>query len=117
VREETLIYDVGMNNGQDSAFYMHKGYRVVAIEANPVLCERARQEFSNKIQSGQLTILNVAISEIEGELDFYVNLDNDHWSSLDPDWGTRDNTRFETIKIQSVSLSRGSSRCPRVVNM
>ncbi len=103
--KNNLIFDVGMNDGQDTAFYMHKQYRVVAIEANPILCERARKEFSNQIKSGQLTILNVAVSEVEGESDFYINLDNDHWSSLDPAWGTRKGTRFETIKIQTVPFS------------
>ena len=79
---------------------------MVAIEANPILCEKARQEFSSQIQSGQLKILNVAVSDVDGELDFYVNLDDDHWSSLDPIWGTRNGTRFETTKVQAVPFTR-----------
>ena len=31
-----LVYDVGMNNGDDTAYYLRMGYRVVAFEANPV---------------------------------------------------------------------------------
>lgn len=30
-----LVIDVGMHNGDDTAYYLHRGYRVVAIEANP----------------------------------------------------------------------------------
>ena len=30
---DDLIYDVGMNNGDDTAYYLHKGFRVVAVEA------------------------------------------------------------------------------------
>ncbi len=30
-----LIFDVGMNNGDDTDFDLAKGFRVVAIEANP----------------------------------------------------------------------------------
>jgi hypothetical protein len=30
-----LIYDVGMNNGDDTAYYLRRGFRVVAIEPNP----------------------------------------------------------------------------------
>src|ERR1700722_2841642 len=97
-----LIYDIGMHDAQDAAFYMHKGYRVIAVEANPVLCERAQQTFSKEIKDGRLKILNAAISDAEGELAFYVNLDDDHWSSLDPVWGTRNGTRFETIKVHSI---------------
>ena len=34
-----LIYDVGMHNGADTAFYLAKGFRVVAVEANPELVQ------------------------------------------------------------------------------
>jgi hypothetical protein len=37
-----LIYDVGANNGNDTDHYLRRGFRVLAIEANPqvlqVLC-------------------------------------------------------------------------------
>ena len=29
-----LIYDVGMHRGEDTAFYLRKGFRVVAVEAD-----------------------------------------------------------------------------------
>jgi hypothetical protein len=32
-----LIYDVGMNNADDTAYYLWRGSRVLAIEANPEL--------------------------------------------------------------------------------
>ena len=37
--DRSLIFDVGCNDGQDSDFYLKKGFRVVAVEANPALCE------------------------------------------------------------------------------
>jgi hypothetical protein len=37
---KNLIYDVGMNDGNDTAYYLSRGFRVVAIEANPVLVEQ-----------------------------------------------------------------------------
>jgi hypothetical protein len=40
-----LVYDVGMNNGDDTAHYLECGYRVVAIEADPLLVRNARQRF------------------------------------------------------------------------
>jgi hypothetical protein len=30
-----LIYDLGMHRGGDTQFYLEKGFRVVAVEANP----------------------------------------------------------------------------------
>ena len=34
-----LIYDIGQHTGEDTAFYLGKGFRVVAVEANPTLAE------------------------------------------------------------------------------
>ena len=33
--QSDLIIDVGMHTGKDTLFYLQKGFRVVAIEANP----------------------------------------------------------------------------------
>jgi hypothetical protein len=35
--ERDLIYDIGLHKGEDSEFYLKKGFRVVAIEALPSL--------------------------------------------------------------------------------
>src|SRR5260221_7698885 len=32
-----VIYDVGAHRGEDAAFYLQKGFAVVAVEANPLL--------------------------------------------------------------------------------
>ena len=55
------IFDVGMYDGADTAYYLRHAHTVVAIEANPELCENAKQKFSAAIRSGTLVILNVAI--------------------------------------------------------
>jgi hypothetical protein len=49
---KNIIYDVGSNNGDDIPYYMMKAEVVVAIEANPVLCEGMRQRFAAEIQEG-----------------------------------------------------------------
>lgn len=54
------VIDVGMYDGADTAYYLESGHSVIAIEANPVLCEAAREKFSR--YSGMLQILHVAIS-------------------------------------------------------
>ena len=38
-----LIYDIGMHEGEDSEFYLLKGFRVVAVEADPDLCQAAAE--------------------------------------------------------------------------
>jgi FkbM family methyltransferase len=64
--EQDLVYDVGMFNGDDTAYYLHRGYRVVAIEAHPTLAEGGRHRFADAIRDGRLTILNVAIGPERG---------------------------------------------------
>src|SRR5690348_14857053 len=44
-KTDGLIYDVGLCDGDDTAFYLAKGFRVVAVEANPALVAAAKQRF------------------------------------------------------------------------
>jgi FkbM family methyltransferase len=99
-----LIFDLGMNNGDDTAFYLDRGFHVVALEANPNLCDSARGRFATAIGEGRLTIVNAAVSDEAGETTFYLNLDNDHWSSLDLAWAGRDASRCQEIRVPSVTL-------------
>jgi hypothetical protein len=50
-------------------------------------------------------VLNAAIWDRPGEATFHVNLDNDHWSSLDAGWAARDNTRCRVISVRCVTLA------------
>jgi FkbM family methyltransferase len=73
VVDRSLIFDVGCNDGQDSDFYLKKGFRVVAVEANPALCERLRERFAKEIAEGRFVLVEEAIAEQEGEVEFYLN--------------------------------------------
>lgn len=103
--DSRIIFDLGMNNGDDTAHYLAQGFAVVAVEANPALCEKAARRFQTAIAERRLTILNAAIAESAGEATFYVNLDNDHWSSLDIGWAGRDASRCREIKVRCVTLA------------
>lgn len=84
-----LIYDVGAHQGEDSDFYLKLGYRVVAVEANPVLADRLRQRFSGPIAAGTYTLINKAIARSAGEISFYVNRKASVWGTANPDWAAR----------------------------
>jgi FkbM family methyltransferase len=56
------IFDIGMYDGADTAYYLECGYHVIAVEANPELVEDAKLRFEGRIASGQLTCINAAIS-------------------------------------------------------
>ena len=77
-----LIYDVGMNNGDDTAYYLRRGFRVVAIEPNPALVATASERFCREIEAGELKILNVGVAAEDGELPFWVCLMDSRLSSL-----------------------------------
>lgn len=83
--EKDLIYDVGVYNGDDTAYYLHKGYRVVAIEAHPKWAQDARERFADAIRDGRLTILNVAIGPEEGVAELVVNERHTDWTTLNTD--------------------------------
>jgi FkbM family methyltransferase len=95
-----LIYDVGMHNGDDTAYYMHRGYRVIAVEANPVLAAEASARFAREVTTGGLTILNIGISGQEGESPFFICDEVSEWSSLDPAIASRNNVAHHEIVIQ-----------------
>lgn len=99
-----LIYDLGVNRGEDCGFYLDKGFRVIGVEANPALYEVARQKFAARIACGDLTLLNVGIASAPGALTFYINEQNDHWSSFDRAYGTRMGTPYRTVDIPSLTL-------------
>ncbi len=58
-----LVFDVGMHDCRDTDFYLKKGYRVVAVEANPQLALYGARLFTKEVDEGRLTILNVGLGE------------------------------------------------------
>ncbi len=99
-----LIFDVGMNAGQDTEFYLAKGFRVVAIDANPDLCQQVATRNRNHILNGRLTILNVGIAKEPADLVFYVNKTSDDWSSFDKSYGQRGG-KYEEISVKCRTFS------------
>lgn len=94
-----LIYDVGANNGDDSAHYLAEGFRVVAIEANPTLAAHVANRFVHEIEDGQLSVLNVGIWNTPGSLDFDVNETNDEHSSFVREVAGRDGAPFRVEQV------------------
>lgn len=99
-----LVFDLGMNNGDDAAHYLRCGCDVVAVEANPDLCAAARRRFAAEIASGRLSLVEAALAERPGEATFFLSVENDHWSSLDPGWAGRDGGAMRAVTVQAVTL-------------
>jgi FkbM family methyltransferase len=97
--EPDLIYDVGLHDGQDSAYYLWKGYRVVAIEANPEFAQQAERRFGADIAAGRFTVLNVAIAQAAGEATFWICDDHTDWSSFDEEIASRQGARHHALEV------------------
>jgi len=83
-----LVYDVGMNNGDDAAYYLRKGFDVVGIDAHAGLCAQCTTRFAQEIAEGRMRVVNVGIGEREGTLDFYPNDAEDPISTFHPSYWT-----------------------------
>jgi FkbM family methyltransferase len=102
--ESLTIFDVGMNNGDDSAHYLSNGYRVIAIEANPVLVERGRARFREEIAAGQMVIEAVGIGDRPGRIPFWINETRNVFSSFDRDRATRGIAQCYSVDVECVTF-------------
>jgi FkbM family methyltransferase len=99
-----LIYDVGMHNGDDTAYYLNRGYNVVAVEADPDLAEDGRKRFASEIAAGRLHIENCAISEEAGEADFFICESKRIWNSFDRASASREGRTCRAVKVPTRPL-------------
>lgn len=73
-----LVFDIGMHRGNDSAFYLALGYRVVGIEADPDLAAFARERFAREIVEGRMTVVEGAIAGTDSETVTFFQRDSLH---------------------------------------
>ena len=99
-----LIYDVGLLDGEDTAYYLFQGHRVLAVDANPTMIDKARTRFATEIGQGRLTLLNVGISESHGLNTFWV-CEQAEWSSFDKALASRHNTHQTPVSVQVVPFA------------
>ncbi|MCE9601088.1 MAG: FkbM family methyltransferase [Gemmatimonadetes bacterium] len=90
-----LIYDIGAHRGEDAEFYLRKGFRVVAIEADPDLALACRRRLREFLDAGRLTIIEGAIVEPHAlaagqrTVRFYKNDANPVWGTVRAEWAER----------------------------
>src|SRR6266446_7061984 len=101
--DKALIYDVGMHCGEDTQFYLKKGFRVVAFEANPELVEMCNRKFIYEIKAGRLTILHGALAPNNHgkRISFYLN-DLSEWGTVDVDRNNLNYKRGSSSKLIEV---------------
>jgi FkbM family methyltransferase len=109
-----LVFDVGLHMGEDTEFYLKKGFNVVAFEANPTLVQHCKHRFSAQITSGQLHIIEGAIAPDEcGDYITFFESSNSIWGTIDPEWDQRNlklGASSKRIDVQRVDISSVFSR-------
>lgn len=103
--QRPLIFDVGMHNGDDTDFYLKKGFDVVAIDADLRHVQKCTARFRKEIEEARLTIVHAAVAHEAGVIPFYVNLDKDDWSSMSQRLGTRRQSRYERVLVEAMPFS------------
>ena len=101
---DRLIYDVGVCNGDDSAYYLTKAEKVIGVEASPVACEMLRERFAGQIASGRYVLVNAGVAAEQGDLDFWIS-DQPEWSSFDRRIAGRRGTGHRSVKVPTRMFS------------
>lgn len=101
--DSDLIYDVGAHRGEDTEFYLKKGFRVVGVEANPALIGGLKERFHAAERTGRLRILNIAVAPRSGPVTFYANDSVTTWGTTSPEWVSR-NQRRRDVKSTLVTV-------------
>lgn len=104
MKSNTVIFDIGMHKGQDSQFYLKQGYKVIAVEANPILAKKNSIKFKDYIEREQLIIENVGMADKKGILPFYINHSLSEWSSFNKEYGSR-RGKFEVVNIECITVN------------
>ena len=96
-----------MQNGDDSEFYLRKGFRVIAVEADPQFCQAAAKRFARNLETGELTIVNRAIAPAPGPVTFYRSR-TPGWGTIVDQWAADNAARgasSEPITIHGITLA------------
>lgn len=99
--KKKVIFDLGAHKGEDSDFYLKKGFRVVAVDASNKLCAAISERFKGHLNEPDFKIVNYAVTEQDGELiTFYENTKNSVWGTIFETWDDRNKT-FGTDSVKT----------------
>lgn len=73
-----IIYDFGANNGDNIEYYLSKSDLLIAVEANPELCDLIKEKFKQEINNKRLIVENCILTSNSSETlqEFYINKEN-----------------------------------------
>lgn len=107
-----LIYDVGMCQGDDTAYYLARGYKVIAIEANPELVKLNKFRFKQYVATGQLVIIFGAIVEDDSltRIKFFKNTIVQEFGTVLESWADRNTKVYDSpsteIEVPTINFKQ-----------
>lgn len=105
IEKNNLIFDLGFHKGEDTEYYLSKGYKVVAVEANKELYQKGIKRFQNDISKNYLTLINKAIYySSDKEISFYINKNKSAWGSIKKELAEQDNSKSEIQYIKTIAF-------------
>jgi FkbM family methyltransferase len=99
-----LIFDIGFHKGEDLQYFLHLGYNVIGMDADPRMVDQAKETFAAQYKTGQLKVFNYAISdENDASVEFNIS-EWTLWNSLRKEIAGRDNKTMQTITVKTRRL-------------
>jgi FkbM family methyltransferase len=105
VTTRPLAFDVGLNTGDDTRYLLSRGYRVVAIDADPRAADTARATLRSEIQEGRLEIIHACIAREPGVAEFWICDDKSQFNSFHRAIASRDGRRHHKIDVPAIRFA------------
>jgi FkbM family methyltransferase len=107
-----LIIDIGAHTGEDTRFYLLKGFRVVAVEAYPPHARHIRSQLADDIARGDLSLEEVGIGKSPGIASFYVHENHTDWHRSEINAARADKLSEMTVLYTAASSLLGKYEVP-----
>jgi FkbM family methyltransferase len=102
-----LIFDIGAHHGEDSEYYLKKGFKVVAFECAPNNINYLKQLFESEIETGALVLETKAVISEGGngkQVEFFVD-EHSVWGTVYFEWSSRNsrlNSTSQPILVDTI---------------
>jgi len=104
------VFDIGAHKGEDSKYYLERGYKVIAFECSPSNIEYLKKRFHEEIKTKNMILETRALLLGGGnhkKVNFYV--DNvSVWGTLNKDWAKRNSrlgSQSKSILVETLDPS------------
>ena len=105
--QKKIIVDLGAHKGEDSDFYLRKGFKVIAVDASNELCKFISNRFENHPNKNDFKIFNYAITDKDDDvIEFYENTDVSVWGTIFESWDQRNKRVGTTSTTNTVKTIR-----------